>query len=95
MIEGAQMPAPQVFVQTTKNRGFTPEEIAERCVDRIISISDSADPVVREQAQAMRQNMISLVATYMKDAIQSDRTTIYNAVTDAGHPKLAEYLRRL
>ena len=95
MINGAEMPAPQVFVQTTNNRGFTPEEVAERCVDRIISISDEADPVVREQAHAMRQNMIALVATYMKDAIQSDRTTIYNAVIDAGHPKLAEYLRRL
>ncbi len=39
-----------VFVQTTSNRGFTPEEVAERCLDRIVSIAESAAPEVRAQA---------------------------------------------
>jgi len=31
----------------------------------------------------------------MKQAIQSDRTTVYNAIKDAGHEKLAEYIRKM
>ena len=37
---GLTMSAGAVEVHTTTNRGFTPEEVASRCVDRIISISD-------------------------------------------------------
>ena len=31
-----------VTVETTNNRGFTPEETAKRCVDKIIGISDNS-----------------------------------------------------
>jgi hypothetical protein len=31
----------------------------------------------------------------MKEAIKSDRTTVYNAIKDAGYEKLAEYIRRM
>lgn len=84
-----------VMVHTTNNRGFTPEEVASRCVDRIISISDQANPVLQQQAHAFKTNIEKLVAGYIKEAIQSDRTTIYNALNDAGEPKLAELIRRL
>ena len=84
-----------VMVHTTNNRGFTPEEVASRCVDRIISISDQANPVLQQQANAFKTNIEKLVAGYIKEAIQSDRTTIYNALNDAGEPKLAELIRRL
>ena len=76
----------KVEVQTTNNRGFTPEEIAERCVGHIISISETAHPTIREQALEYKQNL---------EAVQSDRTTVYNAIMDAGHPQLAELIRRL
>ena len=51
-----------VSVRTTNNRGFTPDELAEACVAKIISVSDTA---------------------------------VFNAITDAGHPELAELIRRL
>jgi hypothetical protein len=35
---------PIVSVHTTDGRGFTPEEVAERCVDRLISVSDTLIP---------------------------------------------------
>ena len=79
-----------VMVHTTNNRGFTPED-----VDRIISISDQANPVLQQQAHAFKSNIEAVVAGYIKEAIQSDRTTIYNALNDAGEPKLAELIRRL
>ena len=85
----------KVEVVTTQNRGFTPEEIAGRCVDRIISISNQANPVLQQQAHAFKDNMEEVIADYMRQAISSDRTTVYNALLDAGQPKLAELIRRL
>jgi hypothetical protein len=35
---------PIVGVRTTDKRGFTPEELAEQCVAKIISVSDTAHP---------------------------------------------------
>ena len=36
-----------VDVHTTQNRGFSPDEIAERCLDKIISVADTALPEVQ------------------------------------------------
>ena len=84
-----------VGVQTTNNRGFTPEETAIRCVDKIIGISNNAHPAIRDQAHAYRKEMEKIIELYMKQAIKSDRTTVYNAIKDSGNPKLAEYIRRM
>ena len=85
----------QVKVRTTDNRGFTPEEVAELCAEKIISISDDANPVIRDQAKAFRRRMVKVLEYYMRQAIRSDRTTVYNALIDAGQKDLAELIRRL
>tara|TARA_B100000900_G_C20107473_1_gene524488 strand:- start:9 stop:305 length:297 start_codon:yes stop_codon:yes gene_type:complete len=84
-----------VDINTTENRGFTPDELAEQCVQKIISVSDSTHPGVRDQARAFSKHIETLVANYMRQAIRSDRTTVCNALVDAGHPQLAELIRRL
>ena len=84
-----------VGVRTTENRGFTPEELAEQCVEKVISVSDSTHPGIRDQARAFSKHIEKLVAFYMRQAIRSDRTNVYNALNDAGHPDLAELIRRL
>ena len=86
---------PIVTVHTTENRGFTPDEVAERCVENLISVSDTAHPAIRDQARAFQKHMEKVVAYYMREAIRSDRTTVYNALNDAGHPELADAIRRL
>jgi len=87
--------APVVTVQTTEGRGFTPDEVAERCVSKLISVADTAHPAIRDQAKAYKAHMEKVVAFYMREAIRSDRTTVYNALVDAGHPELAEAIRKL
>jgi hypothetical protein len=94
-----QLDAPQneslVQVNTTDNRGLSPEELSEQCVEKIISVSDSAHPAIRDQARAFSKHLEKLVAYYMRQAIHSDRTTVYNALNEAGHPELAELIRRM
>ena len=41
-------------VQTTSERGHSPEELSANAVAKIISISDTADPVLKQQAEAFR-----------------------------------------
>jgi len=86
---------PLVQVHTTTGRGFTPEEVAARCVEKLLYVSDAAPPAIRDQARAFQAQIEKLVAHYMREAIASDRTTVYNALKDAGHPELAELIRRL
>jgi hypothetical protein len=84
-----------VGVHTTSGRGFSPEEVAERCLDRIINVSEDAMPAVKDQAKAFRNNIRAVLVFYMKEAIRSDRTTVYNALCDAGQKDLAEMIRRI
>jgi len=84
-----------VLVNTSDNRGFTPEELSEQCVQKLISVSDTAPPAIRDQARAYQKHIETFVAYYMRQAIRSDRTTVYNALNDAGHPDLADLIRRL
>lgn len=86
---------PVVSVQTTNGRGFTPEEVAARCADKLIFVSDSAPREIADQARAFKSHIEKVVAHYMREAIASDRTTIYNALKDAGHPELAELIKRI
>ena len=90
-----EMSVGSVGVKTTNNRGFTPEEVAELCVDRLMLVSNDAPPAIKDQALAHKERMKAVIAVYMKQAIQSDRTTVYNAISDAGHKKLAEYIRKM
>lgn len=84
-----------VFVSTTNNRGWTPEELAERLVDRIVGVADTAPEPIRAQAHAFRQRLIPLCVSYLRQAAQSDRTTLTNQLRDAGFPDAAEAIRRL
>ena len=86
---------PVVGVRTTNHRGFTPDELAEQCMEKVISVSDNAHPGIRDQARAFSKHIEKLIAYYMRQAIRSDRTTVCNALVDSGNPKLAELIRRL
>lgn len=82
-------------VRTTSGRGFTAEELAAQAADRIVSASDTAHPAIRDQAVAYRSVIEKLLTEYFKQAVRSDRTSVYNALQEAGHAELAELIRRL
>lgn len=84
-----------VFVTTSNNGGHSPDQIAELCVNKIISVSDSAPPEIREQAVAFREQLLRVVSHYTTMAAQQDRTTVCAKLQNAGFSDLAEQLRRL
>ena len=84
-----------VVVKTTERRGLSPEELAERAVEQIVSVSSSVDPVVRQQAEAFRNRIYHVVLGMIKQAIKSDRTTLINEFIQQGQSDTADILRRL
>jgi len=83
-----------VSVVTTSGRGFSPEEVAERALDKIIFVSETAAGPIRDQAIAYRDALRKVLVHYMQEAVRSDRTTVANIVTQAGHPELVHLLRK-
>lgn len=83
-----------VDVATTSNGGHPPEFWAKLAADRIIQVSDTAHPALREQALAFKEKVERVILLYMERAIRSDRTNVSNMISEAGHPQLAELLRK-
>ena len=84
-----------VIVETTENKGLSPEYWTERILERLVSISDGADPMVKAQAEAFRDAIKQVVLMYIKQAIASDRSTVAGLLDKQGHRDMADIIRRL
>lgn len=84
----------KVEVVTSSNGGHPPEFWANRAADHIVSVAETAHPAIREQALAFRDQVEYIILRHMKQAISCDRTTVGSYLEEAGHPKLAELVRR-
>ena len=73
-------------------RGFTPEELAEQALDNIISVGGNCHPVIREQAEAFRNEIRGVLVHYMRQAVRSNHTTLANQFRAAGHSELVKLL---
>ena len=81
-----------VMVMTTEGRGFTPEEIAERALDKIIYVGSNTHPAIREQAEAFKDSIRQVLVQYMHEAVRSHNVTLVNKFKQAGHPELIPIL---
>jgi gas vesicle protein len=81
-----------VLVQTTQQRGATPEELAERAVNKILHIADSAPPELAAQAAAFKQQIYQVLLSYLKEAVNSHNVTLVSRFKDAGCPELIKLL---
>ena len=81
-----------VMVMATEGRGFTPEEIAERALDKIIYVGSHAHPAIRDQAEAFKDSIRQVLIHYMHEAVRSHNVTLVNKFTQAGHPELIPIL---
>jgi hypothetical protein len=81
-----------IMVHTVSHRGFTPEELAEQALNKIIYVGDQSHPAIRDQAQAFQTHIREVLVFYMNRAIESRNTTLANRFTEAGHPELIKLL---
>ena len=81
-----------VMVMTTEGRGFTPEEVAERALDKIIYVGSQTHPAIREQAEAFKDSIRQVLVHYMHEAVRSHNVTLVNKFKRTGHPELIPIL---
>ena len=72
-----------------------PSSGARVTTDRLVSISEQADPHIRMQAEAFRQQVYDVILNGMKSAIFSDRTTVAQKLRGQGHADFADILKEL
>tara|TARA_R100001377_G_scaffold77516_1_gene54818 strand:+ start:592 stop:882 length:291 start_codon:yes stop_codon:yes gene_type:complete len=84
-----------VMVYTSDNSGHSPDQIADMALNRIMSVSENAPPVIRDQAMAHRDKLKEILIYYMKSMANSERTTIWALMKKQGHHDMAEIIRRL
>ena len=84
----------EIKAMRVSGRGFTLEELADNALDRIISISSTADPVIRQQAEAFREHLRAVLISYGNQCVRSSHTTVINRLRDAGHPELIQLLEK-
>jgi len=84
-----------VNVLATSNRGASPDEYAAMARRRILATAASAPQPIRDQAEAFGDEIEKVIAHFIKSALRSDRTTIQAELVRAGHPELAEAVKRL
>jgi hypothetical protein len=81
-----------VMVMATEGRGFTPEEIAERALDKIIYVGSHTHPAIRDQAEAFKDSIRQVLVQYMHEAVRSHNVTLVSKFKQAGHPELIPIL---
>jgi hypothetical protein len=83
------------LVFTSNNGGHSPEQVAEMALNKIMQVSDTAPPVIRDQAFAHRERLKEVLVFYMSKMARSERTTIWALMKQQGHDDMAEIIRRL
>jgi hypothetical protein len=95
MSEQSLLSPGSVKITTTSGRGLSPEELAEMTIGKIISISESSHPLIKQQAEAFRDNLRVVLVKAFYNAQKSERTTLYNLFINQGHADMAEIIKRL
>jgi|TARA_R100001463_G_scaffold107936_2_gene162525 hypothetical protein len=85
----------QVMVSTTENRGHEAEFWAQETTRKILGISEEAEPHIRLQAEAFRNQVYTLILMGMKNAIASDRVTIRGLLASQGHEDMAKIIKEI
>lgn len=82
----------EVKATLVSGRGFTPEELAEQALNKLVSVAGNSHPVIKAQAEAFKNEIRGVLVHYMRQAVRSNHTTLANQFRAAGHPELVKLL---
>jgi len=90
-----QVDVGKVNVFTSTDSGHSPEQIAEMAMNKIMVVSETAPPPIRDQAATYRNDIKDVILYYLRKMAQSERTTMWALLRKQGHEDMAEIIRRL
>ena len=95
LFEAPSLEIGSVVVETTQNKGHSPEFWAKAAADRIVSVGGECHPLIAQQAEAFKESVRSTVMFYIQEAVKSDRTTVIAELERQGHADMANIIRSL
>ena len=95
LFEAPSLEIGSVVVETTQNKGHSPEFWAKAAADRIVSVGGECHPLIAQQAEAFKESVRSTVMFYIQEAVKSDRTTLIAELEGQGHTDMANIIRSL
>lgn len=84
-----------VTVVASNNGGLSDDQISDMATNKIIAVSETAPEPIRQQAQAFSDNVRNVVHYHIELARKEERATIAHKLREAGHPDLADTIRRI
>ena len=90
---GVQMSS--VNVMTSDEGGHSTEQLVELAMDKILRVSDTAPPVIKEQAEVFQSNIRHVLYHYLELARKEERASIAHKMAKAGNSEMAELVRRI
>ena len=84
-----------VNVMTSDDGGLNAEQVTELAMDKIVKISDTAPPAIRDQAQVFRSDVQKVVYHYIELARREERATIARKMDKLGNSEMADLVRRI
>jgi hypothetical protein len=82
-------------VDTTSNGGHPVDFWVDMTIDQLIFVSDTAPPVIRDQARAYREAMGQAVRHGMHSAVMSHHTTLLYQLKKAGMHEAAALIETI
>jgi|TARA_Y200000002_G_C22429005_1_gene557156 hypothetical protein len=95
MLEVSTSQAGNVNVIATQNEGLSLDHWAERATNTIVSVGSQSHPVIQEQANAFKQEVLHVIKHYMSEAVKSSRTDLIAEFEQGGYKDMAEILRKM
>jgi len=89
------MGAGEVSVVTSDNGGLETDQIVELAMDKLLKVSETAPPAIRDQAEVFREQLRALLAYYINIARREERATICHILSREGQDVLADAIRRM
>ena len=84
-----------VNVMTSDEGGLSSEQVVELAMDRILKVSDTAPPAIKEQAEVFQNNIRQVLYHYIELARREERGTIARRMANSGHNDKADLVRRI
>lgn len=84
-----------VNVMTSDDGGLNAEQVTELAMDKIVKISDTAPPAIRDQARVFRSDVQKVVYHYIELARREERATIARKMDKLGNSEMADLVRRI
>lgn len=83
------------MVKTSTGGGLSNEDLADICLSKMLSVSETAHPHIQEQARLFQDRVRGLLYHYFNEARKAERADCINVCSKGGFSDAASLLRRL